>query len=97
MKILIEDLLVPEISDILYKRLNSIYKSAKDDLYVSDVYDATMKVFNERYYPMFKAEVKVVGCNSNGDKVKKLGIYTSIKKEIREIISNESTRREGIR
>ena len=97
MKILIEDLLVPEISDILYKRLNSIYRSAKDDLYVSDVYDATMKVFNERYYPMFKAEVKVVGCNSNGDKIKKLEVYTSIKKEIREIISNESAYREGIR
>ena len=32
MKILIEDLLVPEISDILYKKLNSIYKSAKEDL-----------------------------------------------------------------
>ena len=46
---------------------------------------------------MFKAEVKVVGCNSNGDKIKKLEIYTSIKKEIKEIISNESTCREGIR
>lgn len=97
MKILIEDLLVPEISGILYKRLDSLYKSAKDDLYVSDVYDATMKSFNEEYYPMFKAEVKVVGCNSNGDKIKKLEIYTSIKKEIKEIISNESTCREGIR
>lgn len=32
MKILIEDLLVPEISGILYKRLDSLYKSAKDDL-----------------------------------------------------------------
>lgn len=46
---------------------------------------------------MFKAGVKVVGCKSNGTKIKKLEIYTSIKKEIREIISNESTCREGIR
>lgn len=97
MKILIEDLLVPEISDILYKKLNYIYKSAKEDLYVSDVHQATIESFNEKYYPMFKAGVKVVGCKANGTKIKKLEIYTSIKKEIREIISNESTCREGIR
>lgn len=44
MKILIEDLLVPEISDILYKKLNSIYKSAKEDvMYIKQLLSTLMK------------------------------------------------------